>query len=234
MRRFVRSRHTVLFASLAGASAIVGVMAGLSTAHDFSAAAPGEASYVISDAKATYSPESSQASATFTYHWSTSTYPGKADCKVDYLDDQGNVVGSTVVSLTSLTPSAQMTSDFAQTKVSGTPSSVAGTCAAGDADQNSGTYAFSEVEINSKDVNLATEGNEVALDFTANWTSSAPPGEQQCVLNATASDKSPLTYSFTLGSGDGDHSELLLPGAYADSTDPVISCSPITQGVVSK
>lgn len=90
------------------------------------------------------------------------------------------------------------------------------------------------MEIVSEDINLAADGDEVALDFTAQWTTESPPGEQQCLLQATGSDGNAESYAFTLGSGDGNSSELLLPASYADSTNPTITCSPIPAGGVSK
>lgn len=241
MRRRTRSRWLVLGFAV---SAVAGFTAVAIGAEDdqIVPAEPGEPTYVFSDLEVVYpfvdpigqEEDFGRAGVVGTAEWSGDEFPHEAECLIEVLDKDGNVVGQLEYSFVSLKRHVK-TTPIDGVPVTGTPASARGYCAAGDVPPPGSGYVITNPRIvNDVDRHL---GKIARIVGDVAWKTPDHPGHALCEAKLVLKDGSTRVFAFTTEMLEGEQRDIVpfLPDEQAagipfDQAVDVIglSCGPIT------
>ncbi len=190
----------------------------------FRAAKPGEPTYVLTGLTVEFpytAPDGvvdeSEAGVRYDIAWSTPTYPGRAECELLVLDDDGSVVGSSRYEFMNLVP--QVAGDGPlPVPISGVPASVEAACAA--ATPESGDYRISNPAVVTDADGATTLVADVAFG------SDERPGVGACRASLTLASGANTTWAFTLSAPEGRMVIAFLDSAFQGASVQSVSCGP--------
>lgn len=147
-------------------------------------------------------PEGSNQSSTalaagvrFEATWSTSAFPGRAECQLTLLGADGAPVGTAAFFASYLSRTAHPPPVVVD--VTSPPEAARGTCGPGTYPQGAG-YVIREITVDESD-----DPGWTAVEFKAVWASEADPTWRECRLEARLLSGTTLSQTFTLSVPDG-------------------------------
>ena len=200
-----------------------------SGAQDVKPAEAGDATYRLSGFRlqfpfpdpGTGKADESRVGVSFDQDWTTPDYPGTADCRIDVLDSDGGLLGSTVVTVDTLVPHAGAGAANLPIEIdAGVPARAAAECAKADPPAADGGYRFSEVRVER-------EHGWLYLVGSVSWTTPEPPGTAMCHAELASPDAASMVHDFSLAVPEGDDQVLSIVNQYGgDLTVRGVSCGP--------
>ena len=152
----------------------------------------------------------------FGWSWTSTTYPGEADCRVRLFDESGALLSVHETGFAAFQPAGEGRFGGIEIPEGSNPVDAEVTCGPGMVFVGS-SYVFS---------NLRVEGGHVVGDVS--WSSGTPVGDAACAVRIIKSDGAEVVKPFTLGVGEGTDTQLtpnILEGV-EDGTPAEIRCEP--------
>lgn len=157
----------------------------------------------------------------FVADWTETAYPGRAECRINVLDEGGSLIGSKAFEFGSYIPSADSTLPVT---VAGIPQSATVACTRAVTPPADANYVISDATI-SLGGNTDDPVREPRLSFRADWTTDIAPLLQECKATITLESGATEVFEFEVSVGDGETAEVILPPEFQSGTPEVVSCA---------
>jgi hypothetical protein len=153
----------------------------------------------------------------FHSEWSSTTWPGEAECEFRVVDRAGGVVASQPTGFSVAGPTSDTTQVTLEVPPDAkTPVAAEGECGPGMVFDGSSHYVFSDLRI---------EGGDLVGDVA--WSAGTPVGYAACGIHAVGADGTEAFQVLGLGAGPGnDRTIALLGGKFPAGATPEIRCEP--------